>query len=97
LDTTGATYDSATLTLHATDKTLSVKDLVRLFASPTTLGYYGGPTKTLALASGSLAVDQIPLDACHINGITTDQRGKKRPDKNETACDIGAYEYVDSV
>jgi len=52
----------------------------------------GGPTKTLALLSGSPAIDKIPLDACHVNGITTDQRGVKRPDGNESACDIGAYE-----
>jgi hypothetical protein len=28
--------------------------------------------------------------------ISTDQRGMQRPDKNESSCDIGAYEFVDS-
>jgi hypothetical protein len=52
----------------------------------------GGPTKTYALLPGSPAIDQIPIDACYINGISTDQRGVKRPDGNEHTCDIGAYE-----
>jgi hypothetical protein len=94
-DTSSATFDPATRTQHGTDIALSVKDLTILFASPVGLWDNGGPTKTLMLAPNSLAVDQIPLDACHINGITTDQRGMKRPDGNESACDIGAYEYVD--
>ncbi|HYU73940.1 MAG TPA: choice-of-anchor Q domain-containing protein, partial [Ktedonobacteraceae bacterium] len=63
-----------------------------------------------ALAPSSPALDQIPLDACHITvpirdssgvpiaqyTITTDQRGIKRPDNGKDKCDIGAYEYVDS-
>jgi len=69
-----------------------VSDLSRLFASPVGLRYNGGPTKTLALAPDSPAVDPIPLSACNINGISTDQRGTKRP--QGAACDIGAYEYV---
>jgi hypothetical protein len=56
----------------------------------------GKPTQIHALLSGSPAIDRIPLDACHSNSITIDQRGMKRPDGNETLCDIGAYEYVDS-
>jgi transcriptional regulator with XRE-family HTH domain len=52
----------------------------------------GNPPQILALLSGSPAIDQIPPDACHINGITTDQQGVKRPDGNEHTCDIGAYE-----
>jgi hypothetical protein len=74
-----------------------------LFASNVGLRDNGGPTKTLALAPDSPAVDQIPLDDCQINGITTDQRGMNRPDpddSNETSnkplCDIGAYEYQDA-
>jgi len=56
----------------------------------------GGSTKphtlTHALLPGSRAIDAIPLAACHPNGITTDQRGIKRPDDNEHFCDIGTYE-----
>jgi tRNA A-37 threonylcarbamoyl transferase component Bud32 len=62
---------------------------------PAKLGHLqknGGPTPTHALLLGSPAVDQIPLAACDINGITTDQRGMRRPDGKEQFCDIGAYE-----
>ncbi len=100
----GATFDPATRTQHGFDKTLSVNDLTKLFADPVRLQDNGGPTKTLALAPDSPAVDQIPLAACHIRDalgtptaqytITTDQRGMKRPQGK--ACDIGAYEYVGS-
>jgi hypothetical protein len=47
------------------------------------------------LLPGSPALDRIPPDACHINDITSDQRGVKRPDGNEQFCDIGAYELTD--
>ena len=109
-DNSGAIFEPATQTQHSTDKTLSANDLSNLFAAPVGLQDNGGPTKTLALAPDSPAVDQIPLAACHItvtikdsNGnftsqfaITTDQRDMKRPDGNEQFCDIGAYEYADS-
>ncbi len=70
------------------------KDIIGFPAKLGHLQKNGGPTPTHALLLGSPALDQIPLTACHVNGITTDQRGMKRPDKNESACDIGAYEYV---
>jgi hypothetical protein len=106
----GATFDPATRIQHGIDKMLSVNDLTRLFADPVRLQNNGGPTKTLALAPDSPAVDQIPLAACHItvpiynlagtpiaqDAITTDQRGVKRPDRDEDRCDIGAYEYADA-
>ena len=51
----------------------------------------GGPTPTIGLLLGGLAVDLIPTG---INGcgttITTDQRGVARPFNG--ACDVGAYE-----
>ena len=62
-------------------------------------------TRTHALLLGSPAIDVIPLQYCRkfiedifygLSRIYTDQRGMKRPDENESACDIGAYEYVDS-
>src|SRR5260370_10992209 len=52
-----------------------------------------GQVWILALLPGSSAIDRIPLAACHPGGITTDQRGVKRP--QGLACDIGAYEYRD--
>ena len=55
-------------------------------------------TFTHALLLGSPAIDAIPLRYCQDfnsqSRIYTDQRGMKRPDENESACDIGAYEYV---
>jgi len=56
----------------------------------------GGPTLTHKLLPGSPAIDYIPIEACYLSGISTDQRGMKRPDDGEDKCDIGAYEYVDS-
>ena len=60
----------------------------------------GGPTKTIALGAGSLAIDTVPVEfrndqAMPPNQITTDQRGSKRPDAAEGICDIGAYEFPD--
>jgi hypothetical protein len=61
------------------------------------LQYNGGPTQTMALPSGSPAVDAGNPNGCTDNLghlLKTDQRGKPRPDAEETAgCDIGAYEY----
>jgi hypothetical protein len=56
----------------------------------------GGPTQTMALPSGSTAVDAGNPSGCtdglgHL--LKTDQRGKPRPDTEDTGgCDIGAYE-----
>ena len=56
----------------------------------------GGPTQTLALLPGSIAIDALAdsLVAC---GAATDQRGINRPvdgNGNGTAsCDLGAYEF----
>ena len=94
-DNSGTSFDPSTVELHRTDRILSTNDLSRLFASPVGLQDNKGPTRTLALAVGSLAIDAIPLVNCYIDGITTDQRGMRRPDGNEQACDIGAYEYMD--
>jgi CSLREA domain-containing protein len=54
----------------------------------------GGPTETIALQAGSPAIDAIPIThQCP----TTDQRGVARQDNGESACDVGAYEFVDAV
>jgi hypothetical protein len=61
-----------------------------------TLGNYGGPTQTIPLLSGSPAIDSGNPNGCtdgrgHL--LTTDQRGKPRPDKEDSGgCDMGAYE-----
>jgi len=51
----------------------------------------GGPTLTVALLSGSPAIDRIPsgTNGCGTT-ITTDQRGVARPFGG--GCDVGAYE-----
>jgi hypothetical protein len=53
----------------------------------------GGPTQTWALLRRSPAIDAIPASSGKCPA--TDQRGVRRPDNREAACDIGAYEYVD--
>lgn len=50
------------------------------------LANHGGPTRTIALVSGSPAIDTGDPGSC----LPTDQRGVSRP--VGSACDIGAYE-----
>jgi hypothetical protein len=57
------------------------------FAGP--LADNGGPTATLALLSGSPAIDNGDAGACP----STDQRGLPRPGSGGTTCDIGAFEF----
>ena len=72
---------------HLTD--VSVDPSTNLRIDPVLSGKL---TEIHALLSGSPAIDRIPLGACHIPGISTDQLGDQRPDGNETTCDIGAFE-----
>jgi hypothetical protein len=78
-DNSGATFDPSTRTQHSTDKTFSVNDLTRMFASPVGLQDNGGPTKTIALFPGvsNPAMNKVPLDACHVNSITTGQTDQR--------------------
>ena len=55
----------------------------------------GGPTQTMALQTGSPAIDAGNPAGCRDfagNLLTTDQRGAPRPDNGEAGCDIGAFE-----
>jgi predicted outer membrane repeat protein len=55
----------------------------------------GGPTQTMLPTPGSPLLDWIPVNACRNDGaagITTDQRGVRRPQGN--ACDIGSVEVA---
>lgn len=57
----------------------------------------GGPTDTMALLPGSPAIDSGNPAGCadgQGHRLNTDQRGKPRPDKEDTGrrCDVGAYE-----
>ena len=60
------------------------------------LQYNGGPTKTMALPSGSPAIDAGNPSGCtdgHGHLLKADQRGKPRPDAEDTGgCDMGAFE-----
>jgi hypothetical protein len=60
------------------------------------LGNYGGSTQTIPLLSGSPAIDAGNPGGCtDSNGhlLKTDQRGKPRPDKEDSGgCDMGAFE-----
>lgn len=61
-----------------------------------TLSNNGGPTETLALLSGSVAIDAGNNAACAAAPVSNlDQRGVTRP--NGLTCDIGAYEYEDTT
>jgi Chlamydia polymorphic membrane protein (Chlamydia_PMP) repeat len=74
-------------------------NVVSLGLDPGGLQNNGGPTKTIALLSTSPAVDAIPVADCTLadetTTVATDQRGVKRP--QGPACDIGAFELVESV
>ena len=56
----------------------------------------GGSTQTMALLAGSPAIDAGNPTGCtdnHGHLLKTDQRGKPRPDTEDTSgCDMGAYE-----
>jgi hypothetical protein len=55
-----------------------------------------GTTATQALLPGSVAIDAAPdCTDVFLQPVTTDQRGVPRPDSGESACDIGAFEFVD--
>jgi len=70
-----------------------------LALDPLGLQNNGGPSETVALESGSDAIDRIPVANCteqdsHSTPLGTDQRLFSRPDPlNLNTCDSGAYEF----
>ena len=66
----------------------ALNDRVNLDPGLVALADNGGPTKTMALLSGSPAIDQVIVNAATCSG--TDQRGVARP--LGVRCDIGAFE-----
>jgi hypothetical protein len=71
---------NCTFTAQASDKLNKPAKLGPLHAN-------GGPTQTMAVLTGSPALNAIPKAAC---AVATDQRGIKRP--QGPACEIGAFE-----
>ncbi len=69
----------------------------KLKLDPRRLWDNGGPTPTIALQSGSPAIDAIPLSGCtdqEQNPIQMDERGYIRPwPMIGGKCDIGAFEF----
>lgn len=68
---------------------------VGIFGNPRLgpLAHNGGPTQTMALQSGSAALEKGIkgiCDAAPVNNL--DQRGVTRPSPANTLCDIGAFE-----
>jgi CSLREA domain-containing protein len=62
------------------------------------LQFNGGLTRTHAISPGGSAVDKGNPSGCTDDlgaGVTTDQRGVHRP--SGSACDIGAFEYVELI
>ena len=82
--------DDATCAFSATGSSNSVSTASLNLG---TLASNGGPTQTIALATGSVAIDAIPAgtNGCGAS-VAEDQRGTTRPQNFK--CDIGAYEVV---
>ncbi len=68
----------------------TIGDNANPMLDPSGLLSHGGPTETIALQSGSPAIDAIVPAQCP----TTDQRGALRPALGQNACDMGAFEFA---
>lgn len=80
--------DIDTQSFNATSATAALINL------DNTLRDNGGPTKTLALLPGSVAIgagNAVVGNAAPVNN--QDQRGRGRIGSSDPACDVGAYEY----
>jgi predicted outer membrane repeat protein len=74
---------------------LGEHDLIGVSAELGPLSDNGGPTHTMALLTGSPAIDAGNPDGCTNNNgvlLTVDQRIFPRPSPQGGLCDIGAYE-----
>jgi hypothetical protein len=82
--------DGTTCAFSAANHSLSSVDPL---LDPAGLADNGGPTQTIALLSGSPAIDVIPpaTNGCGTS-IAADQRGVSRP--QGSGCDTGAFEFV---
>lgn len=87
-----ATDTSCGFAQGSTSQAVAVSDL-----NLQPLANNGGPTQTIALGPGSVAIDLIPLNGqgqC-VAGTRIDQRGINRP--LGPGCDVGAYETANLV
>jgi predicted outer membrane repeat protein len=88
---TGASFRSLghNLFSDAPEFSLDPTDLINTDPLLGPLADNGGPTQTMALLSGSPAIDA----GIAVPGVTTDQRGDRRPQGR--GPDIGAFEFAD--
>ena len=86
----GATTDDGHNLSFPDNQATTLGDCVGTNANPRLgpLHNNGGPTQTMALEPGSVAIDQVP--ATGAGCPATDQRGVQRP--QGPSCDIGAFE-----
>jgi hypothetical protein len=86
---------SSDATCVATDATLNDQNTTDPLLDPAGLQDNGGSTLTIALQSGSPAIDAVRYNTCP--PPDTDQRGFLRPAHGENGtgarCDIGAFEF----
>lgn len=95
----GVNYDSDG-TCAALDAAFSETTLAALHLGA--LASYGGPTQTIALLPGSIAIDTASdCTDLAMAPLATDQRGVARPLDGDgmegPACDVGAYEANPSI
>jgi len=92
----GITSNGYNLSSDSTCTFGNVGDLTNINSMLGVLRNNGGPTQTMALLPGSPAIDAGDPHGCtdpHERLLKTDQRGKPRPDQEDTGgCDMGAYE-----
>jgi hypothetical protein len=84
-------------TCNFTMATSQVKTAAEIALDPMGLQNNGGTTQTIALESGSVAINQIPIGSCTDlftdDPLSVDQRGYDRPGQKGGNCSIGAYEF----
>src|SRR5207245_6485308 len=78
----------------ATTSGTSFCNITNLLLDPAGLASNGGPTQTIALESGSPAINAGDETVCAAPPVEhLDQRGFLRPGMGATNCSIGAYEF----
>lgn len=101
IDGAGSTHNLTTDASCGTDTLVGAAPTTFAELALAPLADNGGPTQTLALLTGSAAIDAGDADVCAAAAVNNlDQRGDLRPiDGNgdgTAVCDVGAYEAVDT-